>query len=60
MNKQFLLFQYDSYYPAGGICDFQKSFDTLLEVEEYLKEHGNRYDFYDIYDRINGISVSID
>jgi hypothetical protein len=60
MEKQFLVFQYDSYYPAGGMSDLKESFDTLIEVEEYLKEHMNRYDFYDIYDRINGVSVSID
>lgn len=58
MENQFLVFTYDSYYPAGGMCDLKESFDTLLEVEEYLKN--SRYDHYDVYDRMNNVTVTLD
>lgn len=59
MEEQFLLFMYDSYYPAGGMCDLKASFDTLIEVEEYLNENPRRYEHLDIYDRVNNVTVTL-
>ena len=58
MENQFLVFTYDCYYPAGGMGDLKESFDTLLEVEEYLKN--SSYDSFDVYDRINNVTVTLD
>lgn len=54
------MFSYDTYYPAGGMCDLEESFDTLEEVKEYLKENISRYDNFDIYDRINNKTLNLD
>jgi hypothetical protein len=47
--KKFILFMYDTYYPAGGLGDVRDSFDTL---DEAIKAAGARYyDFKEIVDR---------
>lgn len=50
--KRFLVFAYYNYYPSGGMNDFQKSFDTYEEAEEYirLERHDHSFDRYDIVD----------
>lgn len=35
--KRYLVFANDCYYPSGGAGDFQKSFDTAEEAEEFAK-----------------------
>ena len=60
MENQFLVFMYDSYYPAGGMCDLKESFDTLLEVEEYLRKNPDGYENFDVYDRMNNVTVTLD
>lgn len=55
--KRFVLFDYDSYYPAGGWGDFEGSFDTLDEARAAAKE-GKR-DHQDIIDLQTGESVSL-
>lgn len=30
--KRFILFEYDSYYPSGGMSDCSNSFETLDEA----------------------------
>lgn len=34
--KRFAVFAYDNYYPSGGMYDYQVSFDTKYEAEEYV------------------------
>ncbi len=36
MEKRFLLFAGDTYYPQGGWRDFIKSFDTYAEADNHL------------------------
>lgn len=36
--KRYLVFAYAAYYPGGGWCDFQKSFDTEGEAVTYANE----------------------
>ncbi len=38
--KRFLLFDGDTYYPAGGWHDFAGSFDTLDEAQAEAKNRG--------------------
>jgi hypothetical protein len=33
--KRYLMFAYPAYYPGGGWCDFQKSFDNLQEAFDF-------------------------
>lgn len=43
MNKQFLLFAGDDYYPEGGAYDFKGSFET---EEDAVKAHNpNEHDY---------------
>jgi len=36
--KRFLVFAGDSYYPEGGMHDFQEDFDTLEEARSFEAE----------------------
>lgn len=46
--KRFLVFSGMTYYPQGGMKDFQKDFDTYIEALEFLVENSN--DWWQIYD----------
>lgn len=48
MNK-YILFQYDQYYPAGGLEDIHESYDTLDEAIKQAKEEPS--DFNEVVDR---------
>jgi hypothetical protein len=48
-HKKYILFQYDQYYPSGGLGDIRGSFDTLEEAKEYAVKH--RHDYNDVVDR---------
>jgi hypothetical protein len=45
--KRYMVFAFDSYYPSGGMQDFQFSFDTKEEFEENFNDS---YDYYHIFD----------
>lgn len=47
--KKFILFQYERYYPSGGLGDVKDSFDTLEAAKLYALEH--RRDFNEVVDR---------
>lgn len=44
MDKKFHLFQYDNYYPSGGMSDYKGSYATLEEARADME----RYDFWEI------------
>jgi hypothetical protein len=48
-HKKYKVFQYDSYYPCGGIEDCYVEFDILEDAIEYIKS--NQYDYNYIIDR---------
>jgi len=48
--KQYLLFSYGTYYPSGGIYDFEKSFDSI-EYAFNFWENKHEYVNYQIVDR---------
>ena len=56
MKGNFLLFEWDHYYPSGGYNDFFNSYETLeeaLEVAETLKQSRNYTTFlFMIYNAI--------
>ncbi len=46
--KRYMLFEFDKYYPCGGMSDFTGSFDSL---EECLNKRCNSYtDCFHVYD----------
>lgn len=46
--KRFLLFVFDSYYPAGGWNDFAGSFDSQYDALKHVTTL--RFDHYQIID----------
>jgi hypothetical protein len=57
MDKRYLIFQYDSYYPNGAMNDFKESFDDIKDVQNYIEENKRNYDHYSVYDRISGVVI---
>ena len=49
MYKKYILFQYDKFYPRGGLMDIIGSFDTIEEAKEFAKK--DRTDYTVILDR---------
>lgn len=47
--KKFILFQYESYYPSGGLSDIADSFDTIEEAKAAVAKKPR--DFNEIVDR---------
>lgn len=52
--KRFLLFAYDSHYPAGGWGDFMGSFDTLDEARAAYSKPERRPDWCQVVDGQTG------
>jgi len=48
--KRFMIFAYDSYYPSGGMHDFQADFDTIEEAQLYIQNECGGWQCVDIYD----------
>jgi hypothetical protein len=40
--KRFAVFAYDTYYPGGGMSDFQVSFDTIDEARDHVAEQKSK------------------
>ena len=54
--KRFMVFAGYHYYPCGGTCDCENSFDTEKEAIEWVNKDSN-YDWSEIFDRVEGITV---
>lgn len=52
--KRYLLFMYETYYPAGGFYDCHGSFNTLEQIEEYANDKDREYDRYHVVDCMTG------
>jgi hypothetical protein len=52
-NKRFLVFQFEAYYPLGGLGDVQEHFDLREDAIAYAEK--NRCDY--VYDRAEGTTV---
>ena len=37
--KRYILFQFDTYYPRGGIEDIEGSFDTIAEAKQFVNDN---------------------
>ncbi len=55
--KRFMAFQYNTYYPDGGLGDCEASFDTFEEAVEFLKKR--YHDFRFVFDRIEGTETEV-
>jgi len=38
IDKRYLVFAFDCYYPSGGMCDMRDSFDTIPEAINLIKK----------------------
>ena len=47
--KRYFIFAYDTFYPEGGMNDYQASFDSLEDAKEYTKTLTG-YDYIEIWD----------
>jgi hypothetical protein len=58
--KRYWLFQFDQYYPQGGMNDFVESFDSLEEALVHYKKLKNHFkgDYYHIFDSQNQTIIS--
>jgi len=54
MDKRFLVFTDDYYYPYGGIEDLNSVYDTLEEALSFVESHPSSLDWWHIYDRVEG------
>jgi len=50
--KQYILFAFHTFYPSGGMDDFNSSFDTEDEAIAKAKELVDDYDEFQIFDTI--------
>lgn len=51
-DKRYLIFGYDNFYPAGGMCDLIDSNDDKFEVRKRVETAD--YQYFEIYDKIEG------
>jgi hypothetical protein len=56
-HLRYLVFCSDQYYPLGGLDDLEDCFDTIEEAKKFITGLENRYDYVQIYDRIEGREV---
>lgn len=45
--KRFVVFEFEQYYPAGGLRDRTAMFDTVEELEKYLSEAERGFNYRD-------------
>lgn len=56
--KRFLVFEYEHYYPAGGMDDLTESYDTLLEAINYIDTiFKDSQSGFDVFDRFSGFVI---
>ncbi len=48
--KKYILFQYEGYYPHGGLNDIKNSFNTIKEAKKYIFDN-DTYEFNVIVNR---------
>lgn len=49
--KRYLIFAYSNYYPSGGMQDFVSDIDSLLLLEDILKDI-KEDDLFHVYDTL--------
>jgi hypothetical protein len=57
MDFRYLIFQYDVYYPSGGINDLRVTFNDIEDVRDFIENNKSNYDNYHVYDRISGEQI---
>jgi len=56
---RFLVFGFYKYYPNGGMGDCTATFPTIQEVENYITNNENIFDYFNIFDCENMIIVNL-
>lgn len=49
--KKYILFQFEDYYPGGGMSDIRESFDTVKEAEDFVAAQKWKPDNSELVDR---------
>jgi len=57
--KRFWLFGGASYYPAGGMNDFQKQFTNLEDALEFVRTHHANAEWWELFDSETSTSTEI-
>ena len=56
--KKYIVFQFDTYYPGGGLSDIKGSFDTLEEAITFIKKDYQDYSY--VVDRDTWEKIFVD
>lgn len=54
-HKRYLVFGCMAYYPNGGLGDLIETYNSIDECRKRIRR--NDYDYYSIYDRIEGVEI---
>jgi len=55
IDKRYLVFAYDMYYPNGGLDDLKGSFDLVQDAQDFADLCDS--DYFEVYDRIEGVVI---
>lgn len=47
------------YYPSGGMSDCDGDFDTVKEIQEYIKTQEYKCDYYEVIDLETGEEINL-
>jgi hypothetical protein len=45
LYKKFIVFEYETYYPGGGVSDIKGSFDDLEEAKQFILKEPTDYNY---------------
>ncbi len=54
---RYLVFEFDAYYPGGGMYDCRLKTDNLEEALGRVRK--STYDYCEIYDTVEGVEISV-
>lgn len=52
--KRFVVFAFDTYYPAGGVNDMRGTFKTLEKAQDFCRTSLSEWDYVEILDLKTG------
>lgn len=55
--KRYMLFAFETYYPAGGSGDVRGEYDTLDEAKEYAAK--NLYETIEVLDMVERLWITL-
>ena len=51
ITKKYVVFQFDGYYPSGGLDDIKGNFDFLDEVKDFILKDKFGWNYYVVVDK---------